>query len=42
MILGDAYTLTTVRNVLNRFSIQPAPVRNGSIGWRHLMTHYKE
>jgi len=22
--------------------IQPVPVRNSSIGWRHLMTHYKE
>lgn len=22
--------------------IQPAPVRYGSIGWRHLMTHYKD
>lgn len=32
----------TVRNILNRYGIQPAQVRNGSIGWRHLMAHYKE
>ena len=35
-------SLTTVRNVLDRYGIQPASARNGSIGWRHLMTHYKE
>ena len=40
--LGFQVSLTTVRNVLDRCGIQPAPVRNGSIGWRHLMTHYKE
>ena len=40
--LGFQVSLTTVRNVLDRRGIQPAPVRNGSIGWRHLMTHYKE
>ena len=40
--LGFQVSLTTVRNILNRYGIQPAPVRNGSIGWRHLMTHYKE
>jgi hypothetical protein len=40
--LGFHVSLTTVRNVLARCGIQPAPVRNGSIGWRHLMTHYKE
>jgi len=38
---------STIRNILNRFGIQPAPVRNsmplgyGSIGWRKLMDHYK-
>jgi putative transposase len=32
----------TVRNILNRHGIQPAQVRNGSIGWRHLMAHFKE
>ena len=31
-----------VRNILERHGIQPVPVRNRSIGWRHLMTHYKE
>jgi len=40
--LGFQIFLTTVRNVLDRYGIQPAPVRNGSMGWRHLMTHYKE
>jgi len=33
---------STVRNILDRHGIQPVPVRNGSIGWRHLMTHYKD
>jgi hypothetical protein len=32
----------TVRNILNRYGIQPAQVRHGSIGWRHLMAHYRE
>jgi putative transposase len=31
---------STVRNILDRHVIQPVPVRNSSIGWRHLMTHY--
>jgi len=33
---------STVRNILDSHGIQPAPVRNGSIGWRHLKSHYKE
>lgn len=33
---------STIRNILNRYSIQPAPVRHGSIGWQHLMAHYKD
>jgi len=33
---------STVRHILDRHGIQPVPVRNGSIGWRHLMTHYKD
>jgi putative transposase len=37
----DAYR-TTIRNVLKRHKVEPAPVRSGSIGWRQLMTHYKE
>lgn len=40
--LGFEASPTTVRNVLKRHGIAPAPVRNGSLGWRHLMTHYKE
>jgi putative transposase len=32
----------TIRNILNRNGILPAPVRHGSIGWRHLMSHYKD
>jgi hypothetical protein len=40
--LGLQTSPTTVRNVLKRHNIAPAPVRNGSIGWRHLMRHYKE
>ena len=40
--LGFQVSMTTVRNVLGRYGIQPASSRNGSIGWRHLMTHYKE
>lgn len=33
---------TTIRNVLDRHGILPAGVRSGSIGWRHLMSHYKD
>ena len=33
---------STIRNILDRNGIQPASVRNGSIGWRKLMEHYKE
>jgi transposase len=33
---------STVRNILDRHGIQPVPVRNSSIGCRHLMTHYKK
>jgi hypothetical protein len=40
--LGFAVSLTTVRNVLDRNGILPAPVRYGSIGWKTMMTHYKE
>ncbi len=38
--LGVKVSQTTIRNVLNRHGIVPAPVRAGSIGWRHLMNHY--
>ena len=40
--LGYGASRTAIRNVLKRHSIVPAPVRSGSIGWRCLMTHYKE
>lgn len=39
--LGFQVSVTTIRNVLERYNIVPAPVRGGSINWRHLMTHYK-
>ncbi len=40
--LGVRLSQTTIRNVLDRNGILPAPVRFGSIGWRRLMKHYKE
>ena len=40
--LGFDVSLTTVRNVLDRNGILPAPVRYGSIGWKTMMKHYKE
>ena len=40
--LGVKLSQTTIRNVLNRNGIVPAPVRFGSIGWRRLMKHYKQ
>ncbi len=39
--LGFQVSVTTIRNILERHNIVPAPVRGGSISWRHLMTHYK-
>jgi putative transposase len=39
--LGLLYSESTIRNVLHRNGIVLAPVRFGSIGWRHLMDHYK-
>ena len=39
--LGIKVSQTTIRNILNRHGIVPAPVRAGSLGWRHLMNHYK-
>jgi hypothetical protein len=41
-MLGFGVSLTTVRNILDRNSILPAPVRYGSIGWRTMMNHYKD
>ena len=40
--LGIKISLTSIRNILNRHGIVPAPVRYGSIGWRQLMNHYKD
>jgi transposase len=40
--LGIKVSQTTIRNVLNHSGIVPVPVRNGSIGWKQLMSHYKE
>jgi putative transposase len=40
--LGFDVSLTTIRNVLGRNGIVPAPVRYGSIGWKTLMKHYKQ
>jgi putative transposase len=40
--LGFTVSISTVRNVLDRHGILPAPVRHGSLGWRHLMRHYKQ
>ena len=39
--LGMRLSESTIRNVLDRNDIVPAPVRAGSMGWRELMTHYK-
>jgi len=40
--LGYEVSISTVRNVLKKHDILPAPVRFGSIGWRKLMGHYKD
>jgi len=40
--LGHKISQTTIRNILDQHGILPTPVRNGSLGWRHLMTHYKQ
>jgi hypothetical protein len=40
--LGCEVSQTTIRDILRRHNIQPAPVRNGSIGWRTLFAHYKD
>jgi hypothetical protein len=40
--LGFTVSVSTVRNALNRHDILPALVRRGSIGWRHLMRHYRQ
>ena len=40
--LGINLSLTTVGNILREKGIIPAPVRAGSIGWKVLMSHYRE
>jgi hypothetical protein len=40
--LGFDISLATVRNVLGRNGIVPAPVRFGSVGWNTMFNHYKE
>jgi len=40
--LGFQTSEPNVGNILKRNGIQPAPVRHGSIGWHHLMNHYKD
>lgn len=40
--LGFDISKSSVRNILDRHGIQSASVRNGSIGWKHLMRHYKD
>jgi putative transposase len=40
--LGSTISHETVGNILERHGIPPAPERDPSPSWRHLMTHYKE
>ena len=40
--LGFKVSQTTIQKTLRRYHILPAPVRGGTIGWRHLMSHYKQ
>jgi putative transposase len=40
--LGYEISDETVRNILRRHGIPPAPERDTSPSWRHLMTHYKD
>ncbi len=40
--LGYTISHETVGNILQRHGIPPAPERETSPSWRHLMTHYKE
>lgn len=40
--LGYTISAETVRNILRRHGIPPAPERDTSPSWRHLMTHYKD
>ena len=40
--LGYTISHETVGNILKRYGIPPAPQRETSPSWRHLMTHYKD
>jgi hypothetical protein len=40
--LGIKLSLTAIGNILRAKGILPAPVRAGSIGWKTLMSHYRE
>jgi hypothetical protein len=40
--LGFKVSQSTIRSILLRHGLLPAPVRSGSIGWKRLMTHYKD
>jgi putative transposase len=40
--LGFEASQTTIRDILKRHNVQPASIRNGSIGWRALFAHYKD
>jgi putative transposase len=40
--LGYTISHETVGNILRRHAIPPAPERDTSPSWRHLMTHYKD
>ena len=33
---------STIRRILLRHNLLPVPVRSGSIGWKHLIAHYKD
>jgi putative transposase len=40
--LGLKVSQTSIRTILDRHGIVPATIRNGSLGWRQLMRHYKQ
>ena len=40
--LGITLSQTAIGNILRAEGIEPAPVRAGSIGWKTLMSHYRE
>jgi putative transposase len=40
--LGNKLSPITIGNIPNEKGIVPAPVRAGSIGWKTLMSHYRE